>query len=166
MDRTVPITAVIVIIAIVLLFAFSSYIFPQTPNSVHLYSEKQMWITTGIQRWTNLAYPSSSSVPQIYDLVTSVRSVTNSPVTNITATLRISSPPVVVTEFFQGIALVTPIVPLGWNRTAYVGVTDLTPPSGGFQLGQTFPETVAVTFRNGTSVEFDLFAQVFQAPTY
>jgi hypothetical protein len=169
MNRSVLVVMVIIVVAIASVFAFSSNNLlmarrtsttTQIPESPRVYSEKQMWVTTGIEAWFNTLYPSSTSTT-FYNLVTTVRSVTNSLVTNITATLDLT-PPFASSVFFQGgLARVTPTVPLGWNQTASLEGNNLTPPPGGFQVGQYIPETIVVTFRNGTSVEFDVSAQVF-----
>jgi len=162
----VIISSALVVVAILAVVAFftipsltshpsSTTTTTQTGHS-QTFSEKQVFITTGIA-----AFGSGGS--QYYQLETSVRSITQSFITSIRATVNISNtgPPVVVTHFFVGI---TPLsgFPLGYNVTANAETTDLTPPtSAGFQIGQSLPEAVSVTFQNGTSIEYHVTAQVF-----
>jgi hypothetical protein len=163
----VIISSVVVVVAILAVVAFfsipslTSHSSSTTTQTGHpqTFSEGQVFITTGI-----VAFSSAGS--QYYQLETSVRSVTQSLITSIRATVNVSNtgPPVVVTVFFVG---VTPLsgFPLGYNVTANAETTDLTPPtSAGFQIGQSLPEAVSVTFQNGTSIQYHVTAQVFSSP--
>jgi hypothetical protein len=163
----VIITLVVVVVAILAAVAFFSIpsLTSHTSSTTtqtgrpQTFSEGQVFITAGI-----VAFSTGGS--QFYQLETSVRSVTQSLVTSIRATVNTSytGAPVEVTIFFVG---VTPLsgFPLGYNVTANAETTDLTPPtSAGFQIGQSFPEAVNLTFQNGTSIEYQVSAQVFNAP--
>lgn len=160
MNRIAAIAIVgVLAVAVVAVFYFTSAS-NATPHAPQTFSQKQMIVTVGI-------LDASSDGTQLYQPETSIRSTSNSLITSITASLDVSGAgsPVVVSKFFQGLTPVTPTVPLGYNVTANAQTTDLTPPSGGFQLGQSFPETVSMTLRNGTTVQLHVTAQVFTLPS-
>jgi hypothetical protein len=130
-----------------------------TTNGPRTWSEGKLFVTTGI---LELGYGAN----QLYFLNTSLRSLTQSQVVGISATVNYSSS---ISEsssrFFVGhsqssSAQVTSSHPLGYNVTASIGTVALSPPNP-LQLGQTLPETINVTFQNGTSVALHVSAQVY-----
>ena len=122
-----------------------------TANAPRSWSEGQLFVTTGIV----------SSGNQVYILETTLRSVTTSLVVSIQATVNYSrTVSQSVAFFFAGMSLISSTVPLGFNVTANAEVTNLAPPAP-LQMGQVLPETLSVTFQNGTSVELHLTAQVY-----
>jgi hypothetical protein len=163
MNRAVPLVIVVVVAAaIVAVIALSPSAPPKTSTTstitIQTFHEGQLFATTGImERGIGL-----------YFLNTSLRSLTQSPVVGIRATVNYSK---TVSEtnsmFFVGNAQtmsnqVTPLHPLGYNVTANVGTTELSPPTS-LQLGALLPEIINVTFQNGTSVALHVPAQVFSA---
>lgn len=172
MRRFVPAIAVVLIVAILAVFAFfpsapaqethstSRTATPTVPTSAQTFFEKQMYVTTGIA-YSGLVLP---SVPPTFEWETSLRPLTTA-IISIQAELNISdtAPPVVVSRFVVPLfAVIGPDDPLTYNLTAYMNATDLTPPANGsFYVGESFPETVTVTFQNGTSTVLSVSAQVF-----
>ena len=151
--------AIVAVLVVTFVAGFYTSASSVTPSAPQTFSQKQMVVTTGI-------LAGNLDGTQLYWWETSIRSTSNSPITSITASLDISETgwPVVVSTFFVGITPVTSIVPLGYNVTANAESTELTPPPGGFQPGQSFPEIVSVILRNGTTIQLHVTAQVFTLP--
>ncbi len=170
MNRVVPIaTVVVVAVAVLAVVSLSPSFSPHTSTicttsqttlvtKEQTFSEGEVFITTGV-----LWVPPAGGMSGFYQLETSVRSVTQSQVVSIQATVNVTgASPVVVTTFRQGLAPVSSTVPLGYNNTANAEGTDLPLPAQcNYQIGQSFPETLSLTFRNGTSVEYHVSAQVY-----
>jgi len=156
MNRIVPIGIVVVLAVAVLAVLYFTSASNPTPHAPQTYFEKQMFVTVGI-------LSASVGSTQLYQLTTTVRFVGGSYITNMTASIDISGTgsPIVVSKFYQGLTPISPTVPLGYNVTANAQGTDLTPPSGGFHLGQSFPESLAITLRNGTTVQLSVAAPVY-----
>ncbi|HYB66894.1 MAG TPA: hypothetical protein VEC43_01085 [Candidatus Acidoferrales bacterium] len=156
MNRGVPIAIVVVLAVAVVAVLYFTSVSSSIPHAPQSYSEKQMFVSVGI-------LSASVGGTQFYQLTTTVRFVGGSYITNITASIDISGTgsPIVVSKFYQGLTPISPTVPLGYNVTANAQGTDLTPPSGGFHLGQSFPESLAITLRNGTTVQLSVAAPVY-----
>lgn len=153
---------VFVVVMVVAIFAFAPYIIPQPPRSLETFSERQMFVTTGIISWVD------GSGAQHYQWDTTFRSVTAVAV-SIRAELNLSSAsaPISETKFMVGLALIGTNDPLDYNVTATMNTMDLAPPAQGFfHIGQSFPEVVSVTFLNGTSTQLFVSAQVIEGPNY
>ena len=158
--RQAAIFVVISVVAVLVVFALSSFIVPQPTRMFQTFSERQMVVTTGI-----VAFKEGGT--QYYQWDTTLRSLTKSPIVSIRAELNLSRmhASAAVSKFFVGLAVIGPNDPLPHNVTANMETTDLTPPAQGFfYFGQSFPEVVSVTFLNGTSTQMFVSAQVYSSP--
>jgi hypothetical protein len=136
----------------------SSSEYPTSPKTITV---RQLTITSGIDDYT------SSNGNHSYLWVTSLRATSKDNVVSIKAVLNVTEtlPPLVQTSFRIGFYLVKPNNGLNYNQTATADGITLTPAYGDFvHSGQSFPESVTATFRNGTSFKVETSAVVFSYP--
>lgn len=175
MRRLIPLAGVVLMVAVLAAFALfptfnrptsrstTSTATPLVPDSTRSFFEKQVNITTGVA-YIGFSLPNN---PPTYDWITTLQSTGPTPIVSIQAELNISNtaPPVKEAEFTSNFPYaVGPYNPLyDYSSPAIMESVHLNPAQGSFYLGQTFPETVSVTFQNGTSVEFLVSATVFDS---
>jgi hypothetical protein len=155
--------SVLVIIIAVLLIASAPYLFPNHPsnsNFPQVIRQKQLVISPAI-----VSLADSTQNADTYQWTTTVRNIGTTPIVYMNATLSLSGmAPVSTTKFMLGLSPVGSNDPIMYNMSATSQVIDLSSPSlGYFHVGQSFPETLTVTYNNGTSTILSFTAMITSA---